>query len=93
MRLDEIFETELCPRCGGTGHHSRCEMWGTICFRCEGRKHAFTKRDTPLVNDFQQAKARACKAQAQDLRPETALPIRGRAKVPRQKRKDASPVD
>lgn len=23
-----------CPRCGGTGHYSRCEMYGTRCFQC-----------------------------------------------------------
>lgn len=25
-----------CPRCGGSGQHSYCEMWGTKCFQCGG---------------------------------------------------------
>lgn len=28
------FETEPCPRCGGSGTYSRCQTWGTACFEC-----------------------------------------------------------
>jgi hypothetical protein len=38
------FETENCGRCGGSGHYSYCSQYGTICFKCKGRKVAFTKR-------------------------------------------------
>jgi hypothetical protein len=27
---------EECPRCGGSGHHSYCTMYGTVCFTCDG---------------------------------------------------------
>lgn len=38
------LETETCSRCGGSGHFSYCQMWGTICFRCKGKKITYTKR-------------------------------------------------
>src|SRR5260370_38124710 len=25
-----------CPRCGGSGHYSYCQMYGTTCFQCRG---------------------------------------------------------
>lgn len=24
----------VCSRCGGSGHYSQCEKWGTTCFQC-----------------------------------------------------------
>ena len=41
--LDKL-ETETCSRCGGSGHFSYCQSWGTICFRCKGRKLTYSKR-------------------------------------------------
>lgn len=38
------FETETCSRCHGSGSYSRCEMYGTTCFRCHGRKLTLTAR-------------------------------------------------
>ena len=38
------LETKVCGRCGGSGHYSYCQMYGTICFGCAGRKVVFTKR-------------------------------------------------
>jgi hypothetical protein len=38
------FETVTCGRCGGTGHYSYCQRYGTICFKCGGRKVVYTKR-------------------------------------------------
>ncbi len=29
-----LFETEPCPRCGGSGWCSHCETWGYTCFQC-----------------------------------------------------------
>lgn len=31
-----IITTRPCGRCGGSGHYSYCERWGTICFGCGG---------------------------------------------------------
>jgi hypothetical protein len=45
-----IYETEPCGRCGGSGWHSYCELWGNTCFECGVRAHQrgtgrrFTKR-------------------------------------------------
>lgn len=37
------FHIEPCSRCGGSGNFSRCEMHGTTCFKCSGKKLALTK--------------------------------------------------
>lgn len=29
-----LMAKTTCPRCGGSGHYSRCEMYGTRCFTC-----------------------------------------------------------
>lgn len=38
------FETEICSRCGGTGHFSFNLITGTKCFKCKGKKIQYTKR-------------------------------------------------
>jgi hypothetical protein len=58
------YETEVCGRCGGSGHYSYCQMWGTICFQCRGAgKHA-SKRGA------------AAMAYARDLRTVKASEVR-----------------
>jgi hypothetical protein len=42
--LLQTLESETCSRCGGSGNYSRCEWYGTTCFRCRGRKVTYTKR-------------------------------------------------
>ena len=39
-----IFESEICSRCGGTGHFSYNQLTGTRCFKCNGNQKSFTKR-------------------------------------------------
>jgi hypothetical protein len=44
-RTDSMgFEIETCSRCGGTGNYSYCQMHGTRCFKCSGKKDVLTKR-------------------------------------------------
>lgn len=43
------FEHEVCSRCGGTGNYSYCQMYGTTCFKCHGRKSVLTKRGEAAV--------------------------------------------
>ncbi len=38
------LETEVCSRCGGSGHYSYCSAYGTTCFKCAGRKMFYSKR-------------------------------------------------
>ena len=42
--MTQTLETKVCGRCGGSGHYSYCQMYGTTCFGCAGRKVVFTKR-------------------------------------------------
>lgn len=42
--LTKEFETETCSRCGGGGHYSYCQMYGTRCFRCGGAGKTYSKR-------------------------------------------------
>ena len=37
------YDTEPCGRCGGSGHYSRCQRYGTVCFDCHGRKTRVTR--------------------------------------------------
>ena len=34
---------QTCGRCGGSGHYSRCQMYGTTCFGCAGRCYVAKK--------------------------------------------------
>lgn len=47
------LESETCSRCGGSGHYSRCEWYGTTCFRCRGRKITYTKRGDAALRYLQ----------------------------------------
>ena len=38
------FERVSCSRCGGSGSHSYCQMYGTTCFKCHGSGKTLTKR-------------------------------------------------
>lgn len=38
------LERETCSRCGGSGHYSYCQMYGSTCFKCHGKKETLTKR-------------------------------------------------
>lgn len=38
------FEITTCGRCGGSGHYSYCERYGTRCFKCHGSGVVYTKR-------------------------------------------------
>lgn len=38
------FETKPCSRCGGGGHYSYCQRYGTVCFGCSGLGYQYTAR-------------------------------------------------
>lgn len=39
-----LLENVTCSRCGGSGHYSYCQMYGTTCFKCAGAGVTLTKR-------------------------------------------------
>ncbi len=39
-----VYETETCSRCGGSGTYSYCQMYGSTCFKCSGRKRSLSRR-------------------------------------------------
>lgn len=46
-----VFETQTCGRCGGSGHYSYCQRYGTMCFGCNGTGRKLTKRGA-AAKDF-----------------------------------------
>lgn len=42
--MSTVFETQVCNRCGGTGHYSFNMVHGTMCYGCQGSGEKFTKR-------------------------------------------------
>jgi hypothetical protein len=36
------YEMKTCSRCGGSGNYSYCQMYGTTCFKCGGRKRTLS---------------------------------------------------
>jgi len=55
------FETQTCTRCGGCGHYSYCQMWGTICFKCQGKGRIYTARGRAAVEYFKQLRSKPLK--------------------------------
>jgi len=49
------FETQPCSRCGGTGHYSYCQRFGTVCFKCRGAKVVYTKRGAAAYDFYRQS--------------------------------------
>lgn len=52
MKKATPFETKPCGRCGGSGHYSYCQMYGTTCFGCSGSGLALTKRGSAAREMF-----------------------------------------
>jgi hypothetical protein len=50
MATNELqLERETCGRCGGSGHYSYCQTYGTTCFKCAGKKEVLTKRGSAAL--------------------------------------------
>jgi hypothetical protein len=58
------FEDETCSRCGGSGHFSYCQRYGTTCFKCAGRGLTLTKRGKLAMDYF----TRLLSVQAKDVK-------------------------
>lgn len=46
------FETTTCGRCGGSGSHSYCQMWGSTCFECGGKGRVLSRRGAAAASAF-----------------------------------------
>lgn len=46
------YEKTTCSRCGGTGTYSYCQMWGTTCFGCKGKRIVTSARGRIAANAF-----------------------------------------
>lgn len=57
-KLTQIFETQTCGRCNGTGHYSYNTKDGTVCYGCRGAKVVWSKRDKRYAEDFLAARRR-----------------------------------
>lgn len=49
-RLVALGYVEPCSRCAGSGHHSRCEQYGTMCFKCRGNGRQIVKLTWAIVD-------------------------------------------
>jgi hypothetical protein len=38
------YEIGSCSRCGGSGHYSYCQRYGTTCFKCAGSGKSITRK-------------------------------------------------
>jgi len=51
--MTTAFETETCPRCGGSGKYSYNQMHGDRCYGCGGSGKRHTKRGSVAREFFQ----------------------------------------
>lgn len=51
--MASVFETKTCSRCGGSGHYSYCQRFGTTCFGCGGTGTQYTKRGAAARRFYQ----------------------------------------
>jgi len=49
---NEIFESESCGRCGGSGSHSYCQAYADNCFGCGGSGKKLTKRGSVALRFY-----------------------------------------
>lgn len=83
LHLDTPERPEVCRvtcgRCGGTGHYSYCQMYGTTCFECHGNKTVLEaarrtyNRLKKLAADARKAERMAVKAAADEAAHKLAL--------------------
>lgn len=49
LNTREMYYWTECSRCGGSGSYSYCQMYGTVCFGCNGRKFTRTSRGSSIL--------------------------------------------
>lgn len=69
----QTLETETCSRCGGSGNYSYCQWFGTVCFKCGGRKVTLTKRGAAAARYLRELRSK----RAADVKPGDRIWISG----------------
>lgn len=68
-KLTIQYETEVCSRCHGSGHYSRCQTWRTHCFKCG-------TEDKPGTGKQLTRRAKSAREKVETLKREmTGIPI------------------
>lgn len=49
-----LFESHVCGRCGGSGSHSYNQRHGSMCYGCNGKGEALTKRGAEAQRYFRE---------------------------------------
>lgn len=70
----DIFETQVCSRCDGSGHYSWNAMTGSRCFGCGGRGWQLTKRGAAALEAWTAAWKQTKKVR--DLQPGERVSVR-----------------
>ncbi len=89
MPVTLTFEKGPCSRCGGSGSYSYCQMYGTTCFKCSGRKVALTRAGAKAANAISAFRKEHFSVPVSSLKPGDFMMHDGRAR----RIKDISTVD
>jgi hypothetical protein len=68
-RVAITYEIKACGRCGGSGHYSYCQMWGTTCFKCQGSGKVFSAAAKKAKALIAAKRTELCGVAVADLKP------------------------
>jgi phage baseplate assembly protein W len=75
------FDTQTCRRCGGSGHYSYCERFGTVCFDCKGKTTVLSKRGHAAALAVAAERERVCGIPVADLTVGALIRYEGRVRL------------
>lgn len=75
-----LFETKTCGRCGGSGHHSYCTMYGNTCFGCSGSGKVYTTAGKAAKGRFEAKRMELFGVEVGKLEPGMRFIPRGESK-------------
>lgn len=77
MSAKLVYEMVTCSRCGGSGHYSYCQMHGTVCFKCGGRKRVASRAGAKAAAAVKDFIAANFSVKVRDLTPGTLVRVEG----------------
>jgi hypothetical protein len=69
FKTTDVFGTQSCRRCGGSGRHSFNTRDGSMCYGCNGAGRNWTRKDQPYAEDFVTALRAYTHSTFEKLRP------------------------